>query len=78
MSWFAYYYAISGCLVFMWFFYDINFSKYKEESNDEIADLTWNTGIRREHIKLFLYTMAILFGWLILPYELICNMIGEH
>ena len=35
MSWFAYYYAISGCLVFMWFFYDINFSKYKEESNDE-------------------------------------------
>jgi hypothetical protein len=78
MSWFAYYYALSGCLVFMWFFYEFNFSRNKAEADDLIADLTWNTGFERKSIKLFLYTMAVIFGWLILPYEVVCSTIGEN
>lgn len=61
------YFVITGLITFAWFWFSVN---RDVESEDAIADLTWNTGIRREHIKTLLYTLALLLGWIILPYEI--------
>ena len=50
MDKFILYYFISGLLMFSWFYYEFNYSKYKEEADDAIADVTWNTGIKREQM----------------------------
>lgn len=63
--------------MFSWFYYDMNYSKYKEEAEDAIGDLTWNTGIKREYIRWVLYSVALLFGFILLPYEIISNFIGK-
>ena len=78
MDKFLVYCFISGLIMFSWFYYDFNYSKFKEESEDAIADVTWNTGIKREHVRLFLYSMAILFGWIMLPFEIVTNITGEE
>ena len=77
MDKFILYYFISGLLMFSWFYYEFNYSKRKEEADDAIADVTWNTGIKREYIRWFLYSSAILFGFLMLPFEIISGIIGE-
>lgn len=77
MNKFILYYFVSGLLMFSWFYYDVNYSKYKEESEDAIGDLTWNTGIKREYIRWVLYSVALLFGFILLPYEIISNFIGK-
>jgi len=77
MNKFILYYFVSGLLMFSWFYYDMNYSKYKEESEDAIGDLTWNTGIKREYIRWVLYSVALLFGFILLPYEIISNFIGK-
>lgn len=76
MQWFDKYFVISGLLTFFWFWYDMNHNK--EEAEDTIADITWNTGFKREHIRALLYALALLFGWFILPYEIICKLIGKE
>ena len=74
MIWFCSYYVLSGLIVLLWFLYELDFKE--EESEDIVADLTWNTGFKRGHIKLFLYLLAILLGWFILPYEIINMILG--
>ena len=70
------YYIIAGLLTLLWFWYDMNSND--EEAEDTIADITWNTGIKREYIRALLYALALLFGWLILPYEVISRFIGKE
>lgn len=75
MSWFSIYVITSGILTFLWFWYDMEHVHIKE-AEDTIADITWNTGTRREHVRLLFYAMALLFGWIILPCELF-SIFGE-
>ena len=63
--------------MFSWFYYEFNYSKYREELENAVGDLTWYTGIRREHIRWFLYSLAILFGFIMLPFKIISGIIGE-
>ena len=70
------YYIIAGLLAFLWFWYDMNGND--EETEEAIANITWNTGIKREYIRALLYALALLFGWLILPYEVISRFIGKE
>ena len=60
---------------FLWFYYIYNFSEVKEEANDDIADMTWNTGVGREWIKLLIYSLALILGWFILPYEILNSIL---
>ena len=76
MNWFCYYFIIAGLLTFWWFWFDMNSNG--EEAEDAIADLTWNTGIKREHIRALLYALALLLGWIILPYEVISRFIERN
>ena len=76
MSWLGYYCVISGLLTLSWFWYDVNSND--DEMEDAIADITWNTGIKREYIRALLYALALLFGWLILPYEIISRLIQKE
>ena len=71
---FVYYYVISGVLSFLMYWYVLNFSKSKDEMADVIADVTWNTGIDRETVKLVTYALGLLLGFIILPYEIFCNI----
>lgn len=73
MYWIMNYFFISGILAFLWFFYTINYSEIKEEVADNIADMTWNTGIKREHVKWLMYALALILGWFIIPYEIITS-----
>ena len=75
MNWIMNYFLISGILTFLWFFYTINYSEVKEEVADNIADMTWNTGIRREHVKWLMYALSLILGWFIIPYEIITSFI---
>ena len=75
MNWIINYFFISGILTFLWFFYIINYSEVKEEVADDIADMTWNTGIKREHVKWLMYALALILGWFIIPYEIITSFI---
>lgn len=74
MQWFDDYFIISGLLTFLWFWCSMNSNK--EEAEDAIADITWNTGFKREHVKALFYAYALLFGWFILPYEIISYLKG--
>ena len=76
MEIFMIYYFISVFLTLLWYWYSIECSD-DEEILGMIADVTWDTGIKRENVKLFLYTIALLFGWLILPYEIVSRLIGK-
>ena len=69
MNWFVYYFIITGLITFAWYYYNFDLMKYPE-SEDIIADITWNTGISREKVKPLLYSVTILFGWAILPIEI--------
>lgn len=60
--------------MFSWVYYGVNFSPYKEDMEDDIADITWETGISRESVQCFLYLMSLLFGWIAIPYEIIVNL----
>lgn len=62
MDKFILYYFISGLLMFSWFYYEFNYSKYKEEADDAIADVTWSTGIKREYIRLFYIAQLSFLG----------------
>ena len=75
MQIFVGYYIIAGLLTFIWFWHSINTDA---EADDFIADVTWNTGIKREQIKSLLYIVALLLGWIILPYEIISGMFGTE
>lgn len=77
MKLFLIYFLISGLIMLSWFYYDFNYSETKDESNDEIGKVTWSTGISRENVRLFLYVSAILFGWIMLPYEVVERIKGE-
>lgn len=71
---FVYYYVISGVLSFLMYWYVLNFSKDKDEMADVIADVTWNTGVDRETVKLVTYALGLLLGFIILPYEIFGNI----
>ena len=71
MNWIINYFFISGILTFLWFFYIINYSEVKEEVADDIADMTWNTGIKRKYVKWLMYALALILGWFIIPYEIV-------
>ena len=71
MKLFFYYFLISGFIMVAWFFYEFNFSKSKEESDEAVADMTWQTGVKRENIRNLLYVMAFCLGWIMLPWEFI-------
>ena len=73
-KWFLIYFLVSGLLMFSWVYYGVNFSPYKEDMEDDIADVTWETGISRESVQCFLYLMSLLFGWIAIPYEIIVNL----
>ena len=74
MNLILYYYLISGLIMLLWFYYNFDFIG-DEEAEDTIADITWNTGISRKSIKGILYTTAFIFGWIILPYEIVDRFI---
>ena len=74
MVWLFYYWAITGLLMFLWFWYDM--STDSEEAEDCIADVTWNTGIKREYVKPMLSAFVLLLGFIILPYEIIRRVFG--
>lgn len=73
MNWIINYFFISGILTFLWFFYIINYSEVKEEVADDIADTTWNTGIKREYVKWLMYALALILGWFVIPYKIITS-----
>ena len=77
-NWFTIYFIVSGLFMFSWIFIDLNFMGENNKSNEEIADAAWGTGLKRDHIKYFLYFMALLFGWVFLPYEIITRIIGRE
>ena len=70
------YYIMSGLLTVLWFWYDM--TENDEEAEDAIADITWNTGVRREYVKALLYSLAVLLGFIILPYEIISRFIKKE
>ena len=70
------YYIIAGLLTLLWFWYDMNSND--EEAEDTIADITWNTGVERKYVKLLLYSLAMLFGFIILPYEVISRFMERN
>ena len=70
------YYIIAGLLTLLWFWYDMNSND--EEAEDAIADITWNTGVERKNVRLLLYVMAMLLGFIILPYEIISRFIERN
>ena len=70
------YYIIAGLLTLLWFWYDMNSND--EEAEDTIADITWNTGVERKNVRLLLYVMAMLLGFIILPYEIISRFIERN
>ena len=71
MKWFLYYFVITGLLRASHYFYVSHFSKDKEEFEECIADIAWNTGLKRQHVTTLLYGMCLLFGWVTLPYDII-------
>lgn len=68
---FIYYFLISGVLAFFQIYYKNNFSKKKEELRNEIAELSWTTGVKEELIEVLAYSMSLVFGWVLLPYKLL-------
>ena len=77
MAWLFTYYAISGLLTLLWFVVDVE-CVHSEEAEDAIADVTWHTGVKRAHVKALLYIMALVLGWLILPYEIISRFVEKE
>lgn len=69
-NWFIYYFFISGIIMCLIGFYDINFKDKDESLANKIADITWSTGVKREHVVAVLYLLLFLFGWVMLPYEI--------
>ena len=76
-NWFTIYFIMSGLFMFVWVYVHLNFSGENSEANNEIADAAWGTGLKRDHIKYFMYFMSLLFGWVFLPYEIITSIIGR-
>lgn len=70
------YYILAGLLTLLWFWYDMNLNN--EEAEDTIADITWNTGIKRKYVRMLLYSMAVLLGFIILPYEIISRFVEKE
>ena len=70
------YYIIAGLLTLLWFWYDMNLND--EEAEDTIADITWNTGVKRKYVRMLLYSMAVLLGFIILPYEIISRFVEKE
>ena len=69
-NWFIYYYLISGIITFFVFWYLLNKPSDKQEVENLIADISWNTGIKRASVKNALYAIGLVFGFIILPYEI--------
>ena len=72
------YFFISGIIYFLVLWCGMNFSEDKAEAEDLIADLTWNTGINREWAKYLMYALALLLGFVLLPYEIWTQLTGEE
>jgi hypothetical protein len=65
------YFVVSGLLEFMHVHYEINYGKEREKVEEKIGDITWEVGISRESVRYMIYALSFLFGWILLPIDLI-------
>ena len=70
------YAAVSGLIMISWTYYAMNFGKKKEDIQDEIAEASWQSGLNQEFINSLVMISMLLFGWVLLPYEIV-SQIGD-
>ena len=68
------YVVISGFIMLSWTYCTMNFGKKGEEIDEEIAEASWQTGISEELISSLVMIGMLLFGWALLPYEIISGI----
>lgn len=61
-------FAVIGVLLF---YYKDNYSEESDKIEEQIGDVTWDTGVDRKTVRLLIYCMFALFGWIIIPYVII-------
>ena len=69
------YVVISGLIMAGWTYCAMNFGK-KEDIPDEIAEASWQTGFSEEFINSLVMIGMLLFGWALLPYEIV-SQVGD-
>lgn len=75
ITWFIHYYLISGIITFGIFWWLLYKPSNKQEVEQLIADITWNTGLRRDAVKNVLCVIGLVFGFIILPYEIASDIV---